>query len=136
MVPVDKREPNFFSNQVLEANRFYLNTQSQKNQPLKVVCGGCEHCQPGYRIDRFNFPFYSIEFVARGKGTVILGGKKYALFAGRVFSYGPGIAHIITNETEFPLVKYFVYFTGPEVLKCSKNTDNLLEMSSMYPHLM
>jgi hypothetical protein len=38
MVSVDKREPDFFSSQVLEANRFYLNIQSQKNQILKVVC--------------------------------------------------------------------------------------------------
>ena len=72
MVPVDKREPDFFSNQVLEANRFYLNTQSQKNQKLKVVCGGREHCQPGYRIDRSDFPFYSIEFVASGRGQLFL----------------------------------------------------------------
>jgi AraC-like DNA-binding protein/quercetin dioxygenase-like cupin family protein len=113
----DKREPDFFSSQVLEANRFYLNTQSQKNQKLIVVCGGREHCQPGYRIDRSNFPFYSIEFVARGKGTVILGDKKNTLFAGKVFSYGPDIAHIMTNETEMPLVKYFVDFTGPDASK-------------------
>jgi quercetin dioxygenase-like cupin family protein len=112
MVPVDKREPDFFSNQVLEANRFYLNTQSQKNQKLKVICGGREHCQPGYRINRSNFPFYSIEFVASGRGAVVLDDKKYTLFAGKVFSYGPGVAHIITNELEFPLVKYFVDITG------------------------
>jgi AraC-like DNA-binding protein len=117
MVPVDKREPDFFSSQVLEANRFYLNIQSQKNQTLKVVCGGREHCQPGYRIDRSNFPFYSIEFVASGRGAVVLDDKKNALFAGKVFSYGPGIAHIITNETEMPLVKYFVDFTGPDASK-------------------
>jgi AraC-like DNA-binding protein len=117
MVSFDKKEPDFFSNQVLEANRFYLSTQSQKNQKLKVVCGGREHCQPGYRIDRINFPFYCIEFVASGKGTVILGDKNYTLFAGKVFSYGPGIAHVMTTENEFPLVKYFVDFTGPEALK-------------------
>jgi len=120
MVSVDKREPKFFSNQVLEANRFYLNTQSHKNQKLKVVCGGCEHCQPGYRIDRSDFPFYSIEFVAKGKGEVILEGNKLALFAGKAFSYGPGIAHVMTTENEFPLVKYFVDFTGPEALKMLK----------------
>jgi AraC-like DNA-binding protein/quercetin dioxygenase-like cupin family protein len=117
MVPADKREPDFFSSQVLEASRFYLNTQSQKKQKLKVVCGGREHCQPGYRIDRSTFPFYSLEFVASGKGTVVLNDKKYTLYAGKVFSYGPGIAHIMTNETELPLVKYFVDFTGPEALK-------------------
>jgi AraC-like DNA-binding protein len=112
-----KKEPVFFSSQVLEAKRFYLSTKSQKNQKLKVVCGGREHCQPWYRIDRVNFPFYCIEFVARGKGTVVLGDKKYTLFAGKVFSYGPGVAHIMTNETELPLVKYFVDFTGPDALQ-------------------
>jgi AraC-like DNA-binding protein/quercetin dioxygenase-like cupin family protein len=116
-VSADKREPDFFSSQVLEASRFYLNTQSQKNQQLKVVCGGREHCQPGYRIDRPNFPFYSLEFVASGKGTVVLGDKKHTLYAGKVFSYGPGIAHIMTNETELPLVKYFVDFTGTDASK-------------------
>jgi len=117
MAFVDKKEPDFFSKQVLEANRFYLNTQSQKKQKLKVVCGGREHCQPGYRIDRPDFPFYSIEFVAKGKGAVILKGKKFSLFAGRVFSYGPDIAHVMTNETQMPLVKYFVDFTGPDASK-------------------
>jgi AraC-like DNA-binding protein/quercetin dioxygenase-like cupin family protein len=112
-----KKEPDFFSSQVTRANRFYLVSRSQEKQSLRVVCGGCEHCQPGYRIDRSNFPFYSIEFVAKGKGEVILEGKKFALFAGKTFSYGPGIAHVMTTEHEFPLVKYFVDFTGPEALK-------------------
>lgn len=112
-----KKEPDFFSTQVTIANRFYLVSRSQKEQSLRVVCGGREHCQPDYRIDRSNFPFYSIEFVAKGKGEVILKGKKFSLFAGKTFSYGPGVAHVMTTEREFPLVKYFVDFTGPEALK-------------------
>jgi AraC-like DNA-binding protein len=117
MVSDDKREPEFFSSQVLKANRFYMDIRSQKHQPLKVVCGGCEHCHPGYRIDRSDFPFYSIEFVAKGKGMVTLRGSKYALFAGRAFSYGPGIAHLMTTQDDDPLVKYFVDFTGPDASK-------------------
>ncbi len=117
MVSVDKREPDFFSKQVLQANRFYLDIRSQKHQSLKVVCGGCEHCHPGYRIDRPGFPFYSIEFVARGKGMVTLRGVQHDLFAGRVFSYGPRIAHLMITQTDAPLVKYFVDFTGPDASK-------------------
>jgi len=113
----NKKDPDFFSKQVLEANRFYLNAHSRKHRTLKVVCGGCEHCQPHYRIDRTNFPFYSIEFVARGKGAVILNGREYSLSAGRVFSYGPGIAHAISSEVEDPLVKYFVDFIGSDAEK-------------------
>jgi len=110
----DKKEPDFFSAQVQEANRFYLDAHSRKQYALKVVCGGCEHCWPSYRIDRSDFPFYSIEFVARGKGTVVLKDIEYKLHAGRVFSYGPGISHLITSEADDPLVKYFVDFIGPD----------------------
>ncbi|MCP4609610.1 MAG: AraC family transcriptional regulator [Planctomycetes bacterium] len=114
MVSVEKKAPEFFSDQVLKANRFYLDTHPRKRWPLKVVCGGCEHCRPGYRINRSDFPFYSIEFVARGKGSVSLRDSEYNLYAGRVFSYGPGIAHVITTDADDPLVKYFVDFIGPE----------------------
>jgi AraC-like DNA-binding protein len=114
MASSDKKEPDFFSDQVLEANRFYLDAHCRKHQSLKVICGGCERCQPNYRIDRSDFPFYSIEFVVRGKGTVTLRGSEYALFAGRVFSYGPGIAQVITTEVDDPLVKCFVDFIGPD----------------------
>ena len=71
MTSDNKKEPDFFSEQVSEANRFYLDAHSRKHHTLKVVCGGREHCRPNYRIDRRDFPFYSIEFVARGKGSVI-----------------------------------------------------------------
>jgi AraC-like DNA-binding protein len=117
MTSVDKKEPDFFSEQVLEANRFYLDAHSHKHYTLKVVSGGCEHCQPNYRIDRLGFPFYSIEFVAKGKGTVILKDAEHSLFAGRVFSYGPGIAHLITTEADDPLIKYFVVFIGSDAPK-------------------
>ena len=120
MVSVLEGVPEFFSNQVSQANRFYLDTYSRARRPVTVVCGGCEHCRPGYRINRSDFPFYSIEFVARGRGEVILQGSEHPLFAGRVFSYGPDIAHVITTEAEEPLVKYFVDFIGPGAPKMLK----------------
>jgi AraC-like DNA-binding protein len=104
--------PEFFSRQVLEADRFYLDTYGHGVQSFAVVCGGCEHCEPDYMIDRKTFPFYSIEFVARGKGSLILTDRTVPLSAGVVFTYGPGVAHTITTERGDPMVKYFVDFTG------------------------
>ncbi len=106
--------PTFFSNQVTGANRFYLDASGRSSRPLAVVCGGCEHCEPDYKIDRRDFPFYSIEFVARGKGTLTLQGQTTSLFAGKLFSYGPGVPHAIDADIDEPLVKYFVDFTGPK----------------------
>jgi len=115
--PATGGQPEFFSTQVSEARRFYLDTTGRTRQPVTVVCGGCEHCRPGYQIDRPDFPFHSIEFVARGRGSLTLAGHEHALSPGKVFSYGPGVPHLITTDAQTPLVKYFVDFKGPDARK-------------------
>ena len=107
-----KSLPEFFSLQVREARRFYLDLAPAPDTPLAVVCGGRELCRPDYAIHRPTFPYYSIEFVARGKGSVVLADSTHPLVAGTVFSYGPDIVQNITTDAEAPLLKYFVDFTG------------------------
>lgn len=104
--------PEFFSAAVATARRFYLDLNPPKHRPLVVVCGGLEHCTPDYAIRRETFPFFSIEYVARGRGEVRLKGRTALLQPGRLFSYGPGVSHHITGTATEPLVKYFVNFTG------------------------
>lgn len=104
--------PTFFSADVSAARRFYLNLNPPRNEKLAVVCGGLEHCTVDYTIHRAGFPFYSIEYVARGSGELKLKGRTYSLQPGRVFSYGPGVAHDMTSHRKEPLVKYFVDFAG------------------------
>jgi AraC-like DNA-binding protein len=106
--------PDFFSVQVSEARRFYLDLNPPRNQRLVVVCGGCESCTPDYAIERTTFPFYSIEYVARGRGVLKLNNRRFTLEPGRLFSYAPGIPHRIAGNPAFPLVKYFVDFAGTE----------------------
>jgi AraC-like DNA-binding protein len=112
--PAPGAAPAFFSPDVSEARRFYLELSPPPGRPLAVVCGGLEHCTPDYAIHRRTFPFYSIEFVARGRGTVRLRGRRHALLPGRLFAYGPGVRHDIASDPAAPLVKYFVDFTGRE----------------------
>lgn len=109
--------PEFFSPDVSEARRFYLDLNPPTRTPLSVVCGGCEHCGPGYTIHRATFPFYSIEYVARGRGTLRLRGREYPLLAGRLFAYGPGVRHDIASDDRDPLVKYFVDFAGTQAAR-------------------
>jgi len=104
--------PAFFSAEVADARRFYLDLTPARKRALAVICGGLEHCTPDYSIRRETFPFYSIEYVARGRGEVKLMGRRYPLESGRLFAYGPGVPHHITGEQEQPLVKYFVDFAG------------------------
>jgi AraC-like DNA-binding protein len=104
-------EPEFFSAQVAKARRFYLNLQPPPKR-LTVVCGGLEHCQPDYAIRRDTFPYFSLEYVAQGRGELRLKGKTHALQPGSIFAYGPGIPHAIQGDPASPLVKYFVDFAG------------------------
>jgi AraC-like DNA-binding protein len=108
------RPPEFFSAQVAKARRFYLDLKPSRHGPLTVVCGGCEHCTPDYEIHRSGFPYWSIEFVAQGKGTLRLKGRTYPLGPGTLFSYGPRISQDICSDPHETLVKYFVDFTGKQ----------------------
>jgi AraC-like DNA-binding protein len=117
MPAIPKTPPTFFSPQVLEARRFYLDLAPAASKPVAVVCGGWERCAPDYAIHRPTFPYHSIEFVVRGKGTLRLAGQDFALLPGAIFLYGPGIAQQIITDTADPLVKYFVDFTGPRTMR-------------------
>ncbi len=120
------KEPDFFSLQVREAQRFYLDLAPPPTEPIAVVCGGYEQCAADYAIHRANFPYYTIEFVVRGKGSVTLGGQDYPLTAGTVYAYGPDVPHDITTCVNDPLGKYFIACTGSEILK-------LLQQHSLEP---
>jgi AraC-like DNA-binding protein len=110
----ERRPPEFFSPQVATARRFYLDLNPRKDRLLAVVCGGCEHCAPDYSVHRASFPYYSIEFVARGRGTLRLQGREHPLHAGSLFAYGPRIRQDIVTDSTEPLVKYFVDFAGSQ----------------------
>jgi len=114
------KPPEFFSLQVREARRFYLDLAPPSDTSLAVVCGGYESCEPDYAIRRSTFPYYSIEFVARGKGSLRLGGQTYSLLPGALFSYGPDIAQEIATDASDRLGKYFVDFTGSRALDLLK----------------
>src|SRR5436190_1448112 len=109
---VANTSPEFFSPQVSAARRFYLNLKPSKQIPLSVVSGGLEHCMPDYEIRRSSFPFYSIEYVVRGEGSLKLNGHSRVLQPGTVFSYGPDTPHEITANSGAPPVKYFIDFAG------------------------
>jgi AraC-like DNA-binding protein len=118
--------PKFFSSQVSEARRFYLNLAPPASKPVAVVCGGCEHCTPDYAIHRTTFPYFVIEFVIRGHGSLTLGGQHFTLHSGSLFTFGPRIPHDVTTDPSDPIVEYFVVFSGTRTLR-------MLEQGSLAP---
>ncbi|HEU5396602.1 MAG TPA: AraC family ligand binding domain-containing protein, partial [Verrucomicrobiae bacterium] len=118
--------PAYFSQQVVNARRFYLNLDPPRTAALAVVSGGCEFCSPDYRVRRSTFPFYSIEYVLRGRGRLKLDGRARELQPGSIFSYGPGIPHDIIADPSDPQVKYFIDFSG-------RQSKGLLQRSRLPP---
>jgi AraC-like DNA-binding protein len=107
-------DSDLFASQVTQVNRFLLPGADGGSKRLSVVSGGREQCLPDYRVDRDDFPFFSIEFVARGRGSLTLAANRYPLSAGSIFTYGPSVPHRITNDPKEPMVKYFVDFAGSQ----------------------
>lgn len=107
---------DFFSGDVRKARRFCLEDSRSPDLPLAVVGGGHEFCSPGYAIRRDGFPYHCVEFVARGHGWLTLGGRRYRLEPGTVFTYGPGVSQLMTSDVRDPLDKFFLNFTGPRAL--------------------
>ena len=108
-------EPDYFSKQIKQAKRFYRNFDNQQipsQLKFQVVAAGRETCSPGYRINRPTFPYHTLEFITRGRGTLKLQGKKTELNPGTVFYYGPGIYHEIYSDKNDSLEKYFVNIKG------------------------
>jgi len=118
---MNKKAP-FISTQVTSGEYFYLNLAPDKSMPETVVCGGREQCSPDYLVERDHFKFHSIEFVSSGCGTLKLHDKTYPLRPGAIYYYGPRTKHTIKTDPEYPMLKYFVDFTGSTLTNLMRTT--------------
>ncbi|HTQ38860.1 MAG TPA: AraC family ligand binding domain-containing protein [Pirellulales bacterium] len=118
--------PSFISKQIIKARRFYFDLGTKTSLPMKVVLGGSERVRADYIILRTMFPYYSIEFVAEGKGTLELRGKRYNLIPGTVFGYVPNSSLAIQADPRQLMLKYYITFIG-------KHAKKLLESIGFAP---
>ncbi|MEM7452865.1 MAG: AraC family transcriptional regulator [Planctomycetota bacterium] len=123
--------PDFVSRQVSEARRFFLNLSPDGESPVEVVCGGVELVEPDYVIDRDDFPYYAIEFVAGGAGTYSVNGRHFQLSTGSVFCYGPGANHEIRNQRGTEMWKYYLDFVGTRSVELLR-TAGLIDSAGEY----
>lgn len=133
VMKLETGEPDFFSVQVSDARRFYLNLNPREMDNLVVVSGGCEHCLPDYEIHRKDFAYYSVELVTGGKGRLRIGGCDYRLYPGMVFTYGPAVEHDIYTDADDPLVKYFVDFAGRRAEGLLRRIDGAIGVAVRTP---
>ncbi|MEN9975240.1 MAG: hypothetical protein RLZZ282_1246 [Verrucomicrobiota bacterium] len=108
------RDASTFLSQQVESSRLFF-LDPAEDEGFTVVFGGFERCRTDYGIDRVDFPWFCLEFVNRGHGSLRMGEAEHALRPGSFFLYGPGLPHRIESSAEHPLGKYFVGFTGAGV---------------------
>jgi AraC-like DNA-binding protein len=113
MRPRMKFPSKYFSQQVVGA-RYYCPGKLDRKDSLVIVCAGWENCRPDYRISRQSFPWQAVELVVNGGGWLKLKNGTFRLRPGILFRYGHGTDYEMVSDTEYPLQKYFVDFTGPE----------------------
>src|SRR3954468_13585087 len=103
------------SKQVTAERYFFLNLAPPAKDPLVLVMGGRERCNPDYAIRRRGFPFFVLEYVVSGHGHVKLDHRRHALSPGVVFAYGPTTHNEIHTDPKDPMVKYFLVLAGATV---------------------
>lgn len=67
----------FFSDRVKRGDYYFLDLNPDPASSLSVVCGGREVCDENYLVDRKDFQYFSLEFVASGNGTVNLTSRSF-----------------------------------------------------------
>ena len=107
----------------LSAENYDLNLVPQEGDDAVVVGGAYERCGADYRVERAGFKYHVVEFISEGKGTLVLHGKKYSLYPGMLFCFGPCVPHKIMTDPEHPLVKHYVMFSGSELVDQLKATN-------------
>ncbi|TWU46247.1 HTH-type transcriptional activator Btr [Rubripirellula tenax] len=107
-------EPAFISRQTVDARRFYLDLDPPLDAPLRVVCGGVERMREDYVVERSDFPYFGIELVTEGSGSLWLDDRHFSLGQGVTFAYGPGIPHRIENVSSPAMRKYYLDVVGTE----------------------
>lgn len=113
---------NDFVSRQVEASRLFFLDHSSEDE-FSVVFGGFESCDPDYRIDRRDYPWFALEFVSRGSGKLRLADREEVLQPGSFYVYGPEHPHVIESSKDRPLGKYFVGFKGTGVAKFLKSYE-------------
>ena len=103
------------SPQVSEARTFFLNLGGGRTEPIVLVLGGRERCNPDYALVRSRFPYFVIEYVVSGRGWVTLDGIKHALGPGDVVAYAPTTKVELRTDPAEPMSKYFLALSGSGV---------------------
>jgi AraC family transcriptional regulator len=104
--------PDLLSPHVSSTRYIFLELNPRPGRGVTLALGGRELCNPDYRIDRKQYAYYVLEYVAEGEGSVSLDGREYPLGPGSFFITSPRTHCAMQANPERPMTKYFMSAAG------------------------
>ena len=86
---------------------------AKEYQPLRLICAGITHPDPGYRIcRRSDQDLYVLEYIISGKIEVTYGNRHFTAREGDVYFHQPGAAEEYHSDPAEPCCKIWFNLTG------------------------
>ena len=97
---------------------FYLNERQMQNFYIKLVNVGFEAIAPNDSHGRDQRDYYLLQFVSRGRGTLICRSKQFSLGRHDIFIIPPGMEYAHYADSSEPYVLYWIGFRckNPDVI--------------------
>lgn len=93
-----------------EELRFFLPPASPV--PFFAELVGVSHCDGSYCIQRRESEYCVMEYVSRGRGTIVVNGRSYTAKAGDVYLLPMGSSHTYFSDKDDPWEKTFINASG------------------------
>jgi AraC-like DNA-binding protein len=106
--------PGFIARNVIRGRYLFLDLRPPANVDFVLACAGWEECSPSYEIQRNEFRYTALEYIASGAWELSTPGGKWNIGPGAIFAHGPGISYSLKAVSKRGLAKYFVDFAGTE----------------------
>lgn len=91
----------------------YTFSPEPSGAPLVPVLAGISYCDGSYSITRKASPYFCVEYVLAGRGTVFLDGEEHTPVAGDTYFLPAGHDHYYYSDAKEPWEKIWLNFSGP-----------------------
>ena len=105
-----------------------------ENAPLRLDLTGISYCDGSYYQERENSDVTVLEYIVRGKGTILYNGERFNPAAGDVYILHQGSNHVYYSDAHDPWTKIFFNLQGnlPEDLLRAYNLQDTVLIQSFW----
>ena len=107
-------------------------TVSKQSISFGVQATGTSYCDKTYCVQTKSSPFYTIEYILDGCGTIINDGKEFTAGPGDIVILPPGVPHTLKSSKDNPWTKVWIIFYG-DIVPILYNSYNISKQIVYHP---